>query len=413
MLAADQAAVSAARNDPLATRMAVIAFLANNITIGTIWGSFSVLLSSVETRLGVSRELSTLGVPAVSLVMATCAPFVGIIATRISLRLLMLLGAFLLASGFALLAATQSYTLYLIAYGLLLGPGMAIGVILSPTLVTRWFSAGRGRALGIVSAPVVVALVPLASSWTLQSFGITATYWALAALSAVALIANLFIVDKPPGGADPQTKTNGGSKSLARRMMSVPDLLRSPRFWALAIAAASSTTGSVILTAHMVPMVSTWGYSATLAAMLLSIQSLVGIAGTIFFGWVADRIGGVTTLAIIVFDAAVLWMLLLLHPPFAAMAVLIGLLGLHGAGVVPVLGLVLSHAFGRDNFSRAYGISNLLNLPFAVLCVPAVAIVFTRTGSYSDAILGQALFLLLGGMLALSARKTTSAIATA
>jgi len=47
--------------------MAVIAFLTNNITIGTLWGSFGVLLIAVEKHLGVGRELSTLGVPAVTM----------------------------------------------------------------------------------------------------------------------------------------------------------------------------------------------------------------------------------------------------------------------------------------------------------------------------------------------------------
>ena len=196
MLAASQEAEGAGTNHPLALRMAVIAFLTNNITIGTLWGSFSVLLSTVETRLGVGRELSTLGIPVVTLAMTACAPVVGVIAARYSLRLLMLVGAILSTAGFALLAATSSYPLYLLSYGLFLGPGMAIGVILPATLVTRWFIVGRGRALGIACTPFVVALIPLASSWTLHSFGLTATYWMLAALSAVAVIANLFIVDQ-------------------------------------------------------------------------------------------------------------------------------------------------------------------------------------------------------------------------
>ncbi len=120
-----------------------------------------------------------------------------------------------------------------------------------------------------------------------------------------------------------------------------------------------------------------------------------------------------TALAIIVFDSAVLWMLLLLQPPFAVMAVLVGLIGLHGAGVLPVLGLVLSEAFGRENFSRAYGINNLLNLPFAVICVPAAGFVYTKTGSYAGAIIGQTIFFLIALVLALSARRRRPALATA
>lgn len=141
-----------------------------------------------------------------------------------------------------------------------------------------------------------------------------------------------------------------------------------------------------------------------MAASLLSIQSLVGIVGTLLFGWVADRIGGVRAMALIVGDAAILWALLLLHPPFPVLMLLLGLIGLHGAGVLPVMGLVLSQAFGRENFSRAYGINNFVNLPFAVLCVPLAAIVYTRTGSYSGAIIGQVVFFVIALLLVLLIR---------
>lgn len=405
----------AGSNHPLAFRMAVIAFITNNITIGTLWGSFSVLLSSVEMRLGVGRELSTLAVPAMNLAMAIFAPIVGMIAPRFSLRILMLIGATLSTAGFALLAVSKSYPLYLAAYGLFLGPGMAIGVILPATLVTRWFTVNRGKALGIVCTPIVVALVPLTISWVLQSLGLTASYWILAALSAVAIVANLFVINSPPATETTAASTTASQdkQTAASGTISAGALLKSPRFWALSIAGIASTTSSIILTAHMVPMAGTWGYTATLAATLLSIQSLVGIVGTILFGWIADRIGGVMALALIVLDGAILWSLLLLHPPFAVTALLVGLIGLHGAGVLPVLGLVLSDAFGRENFSRAYGINNFVNLPFSVASVPLAAIVYTKTGSYSDAIIGQAIFFLVSLLLVLSVRPRKAALATA
>jgi len=81
----------------------------------------------------------------------------------------MLVGTMLSVAGFSVLALTASYPLYLIAFGLFLGPGMAVGVILPATLVTRWYVVNRGRALGIVCAPSVIVLVPLVSTWMLQS----------------------------------------------------------------------------------------------------------------------------------------------------------------------------------------------------------------------------------------------------
>ncbi len=391
------------KNHPLALRMAIIAFLTNNITIGALWGSFSVLLTAVEGRLGVNREMSSLSIPAVTLVMAMSAPFVGALAGRYSLKVLMIVGAILSALGFLLLAATASYPLYILAYAAFLGPGMAIGVILPATLVTQWFQVGRGRALGIVSTPVVIALVPLASTWTLETFGLASTYLLLALLSLIAAIANFFIRESPPEIITPRAEPDTNSISIA-------SLLRLPRFWALSIAAVASTTSSIVLSTNMVPMAASWGFSAPLAAILLSVQSLVGIVGTIFFGWVADRLGAVVALVIILINGAALWSLLLLHPPFVGLLVLVGLIGMHGAGVLPIFGLVLSQTFGRENFSRAYGVSNLLNLPFSVLCVPIAAIAYTRAGSYSAPIVGQVIFFAVAVVLALSARPSKGAM---
>jgi MFS family permease len=394
-------------NHPLALRMAVVAFVNQNITIACIWGSFSVLLGSVEARLGVGRELSTLAVPVVNLATAALAPVVGALAIKHSLRVIMLLGAALSVAGFAVLALTASYPLYLAAFGLLLGPGMAVGAVLPATLVTRWYKFNRGRALGIVCAPIVIALVPLVSNWILQSYGLTAAYATLAALSVVTLIANFFVIDRPPGSDNALLAADAsGARGLATEgAMTMAQLLRSPLFWALMLAFIASVTGSIVITSQMVPVARTWGMSATLAATLLSIQSLAGIGGTVLFGWVADRVGGALALAILVFNAAVLWMLLLFQPSFAAASVIVALIGVHGAGVIPVLSVALSETFGRETFSRAYGLVNLVNLPFAVVSVPAAAMVYARTGSYAGAIVGQAAFLALGSLLVLFARR--------
>ena len=403
MLYAEQG-ISNARNHPRAKRMAVIAFINYNLAIACMWGSFSVLLGPVEARLGVSRELSTVAAPALNLATALCAPLAGLLATRYSLRLIMLAGSLLTVAGYAVLAFSTNYPVYLLAFGLLLGPGMAVGVILPGTLVTRWFAVNRGKALGVVTTPAVIGVVPLIVTRMLQAHGLAATYMTLAALSALSVIANFFTMDRPPAtearqAIDPHDEHAPADTSV----MSMAQLLMSPRFWALFIVFAASSAGSITLGAHMVPMVRTWSMSATAGATLLSIFFFSAIPGTIIFGWIADRLGAVMALAILIFNAGALWFLLLFHLPFVVLAVIIGVIGADGAGVVPVFSLALSEAFGRESFSRAYGLANLLNLPFSVLCVPAAAMVYTRTGSYAGAITGMALFMGLTGFAALSA----------
>lgn len=397
----------AAGNPPRAGRMAAIAFLHYNLTLACTWGSFSVLLSAVETRLSVGRELSTLAIPLLNLATALLAAVVGGLASRFSLRLVMMVGAALNLAGFVLLALSQSYPLYLFAFGALIGPGMAIGVVMAPTLVTRWHQVNRGRTLGIVTTPVVVAIVPLVTTWMLQAHGVAATYGMLAALAAIPLIADAFIAEPPADAAAAPAAAHGhgaaGPAAAGADAGSMSQLLRAPRFWAFALAFMACAAGSIVLTAHMVPLARSWGYSATLAATLLSVQSFAGMAGTVAFGWVADRLGGARTFALLVFDIALLWLLLLLHLPFPLAVVLIAIIGVHGAGAVPVMSAALSEGFGAERFSRAYGLANLVNLPVSVACVPAAALVYARTGSYAGAIVAVSAFTMMACLLVLTA----------
>lgn len=367
-------------------RMAVIAFLHFNIGIGVIWGSFSVLLGAVEARLGIDREASTMGVPLITLISAISAPVLGIMLARHSLRLIAVAGSIFTAAGFVLLAAAPSYTAYLLAFALLLGPGQAVSAIVPATLVTRWFKTNRGRALGFVCSPVIVAIVPLISAGALQRFGLPATYLILAALAALTAITNLFIIDNPPPVAG---QTISAQETGEQGEISIRDIVPRASFWALLIAFIPLTMGAIALSAHMVPLAQSWGLSRTAAASLVSVQSIAGIAGTLLFGWLADRIGGARTVALMSFGSAVLWGFLLLSPTYGPAIILIALIGMHNAGLTPVTSHALSETFGANNFSRVFGVLHLLILPFSVVGAPVGAMIYARTGSYSVAIIGQ------------------------
>jgi MFS family permease len=403
MLRVESSNISGASNHPRANLMAVIAFLSFNMTVGCIYGSFSVLLTAVQSRLGVGPALSALGIPAVTLSTALCSPVVGWLATRYSLRLIMLAGSLLLVAGFLLLAFGGAFPLYILAYGVLLGPGVAVGIVLPGTLVTRWFAVNRGKALGFISTPVVVATVPMITSWTLQAHGLQAAYLVLAAMTALTVLGSLFVIDRPPGVA--AEAAVAGMPGSAVGGFSMAQLLRSTRFWGLSLAFIASSVSSIVLAVHIVPMAHTWGITPKLAASLLTIMAVIGIVGTNLFGWIADRLGAVLALVLIAFDGGMLWLLLLLHPSYPAAAVIIGLIGLHVAGGVPVFSTVLAEVFGKESFSRAYGLVHFMVMPFAVFFVPAAGLVYSRTDSYAGAIIAVAAFLLVTSLLAMSARR--------
>lgn len=401
----------AAANHPLAGRMAVLAFVAQNAGVGFMFGSFGLLLEPVEARLGIGRDTSSLGMALVMLGMALSAPLVGTLSARMSLRLLMMAGAAMSAAGYALLAMAGSVALYLAAYGLLIGPGLALLATVSPaTLVTRWFEQGRGRALGLVHMPLMVAATPLLCAAVLRTAGLTATYLMLAAGMALMLLPLLGVVDRPPHRAG----DDAAGPAIAGRAIDDPadePLLRQPAFWLLTLAAAAISTGGTLLVTHLAPMVAGWGESVAQGATLLSAMALAGIAGSLTFGWLADRLGGATAMAINCVDQAVLWGILLLRPPFPVMLIVVALIGMHGAAITAIFGLALSQRFGAANFGRAFGLSNLLTLPFLVAGVPIGAWFFVTTGSYAGALASQIGFYLVGAVAAFATARAQPAAA--
>ena len=418
VLHAQNTVAEGAPNHPQAVWMGLIAGISHNMVVGCMMGSFSVMLASVEQRMQITREMSTAAGPLVILGSALLASVVGELQTRYSLRLRMFVGASLSVLGYLGLAFTTSYPAYLGVYLLLFGPSMAIAGSVGPaTLVTRWFSRNRGLALGLVHLSIVVAIMPLLCNWVVEHYGAQATYLMLAVLVGVSLVpATLVIRDHPPARDDqPDLSVSQvlNPEVTAPDTLTVGQIVRRPAFWALAVATGLVISSIMVLTFNMVQLAESLGISRDHGAMLQAIMAFAGMAGSIIFGWVADKLGGARGLALLAFDSAVLFALLLLDLPFAALVVVIGLLGLHGAGMIPNLSRALAHSLGQGSFSRAFGLATACGVPFTVIAVMGTAAIYTRTGSYAPAIAALAVLLALAALAALTAQGSRRKVSPA
>ncbi len=384
----------------LSFRMALLGFISFNLTMASMWGSFGVLMTAIEAKMGVGRQVSSLGAPVVMIAVALLAPLAGAISGRISLRMLMMIGSLMGTAGFALLAVASNIEVLLLGYGLLIGPAVCLcGAVLPPTLVTRWFTSGRGRALGFVHLPIALVPAPLVCAFVLHRYGLSAVYIMMSAVMVLNLVAQAFVQDYPPHtdgavveGARTEPTTLGPATS---------EILWQKRFWPMTIANASNIAGSVMLSAHLVPMAIGWGVDATKAASLLTLMSFAGLAGPLIFGWLADRYGGRVMQFVMCVNSAVLWGILLTQPPLPILAAVIALFGAHSAGAVPTYGVALSGEFGATSFARAFGLGNMVSLPLTVLAVPLAASVYVRSGSYGEALAMQSAFFLVAALLVL------------
>ena len=391
-----------APNHPLARRMGLIAWLSHNVIIGSVFGTPGILLRPMQERMGVSPELAALGVPLVILGSAVLASVAGVLAARFSLRSLMAGSAIASALAWLLLAFTTSFAAYIVAYGLLLGPAMSLaGAVLPPTLVTRWFNRNRGLAIGVVHLPVIVTILPVFGNWVIEHYSVETLFLGLAALSAFVLLpASLLVIDHPPGETAKEAVQIGEAAAPAGGL-SVPQLLKSPYFWSLALAVSAMNTSVTLLGVHLVAMAESWGFTRDNGALMASTMSFCGMAGSILFGMIADRLGGARTVALVVFDGMVLWLLFLLGLPFPLLLVVIGVMGMHGSAGIPAASKAYAEALGAASFSRAYGLSATMTLPLTVLCIIGTGTVYRLNGNYTVTILVMAAYCAIGVPLAL------------
>jgi hypothetical protein len=109
-------------------------------------------------------------------------------------------------------------------------------------------------------------------------------------------------------------------------------------------------------------------------------------------------------LVILCINNAIFWAVLALQPPYAVIVVVVTLMGLHTAAIVAVISLAFSQRFGHANFGRVFGLSNLVHLPLMLSSVPAAGYVYVRTGSYTWAMVGIVVVMLLGAVCAFNGR---------
>ena len=280
---------------------------------------------------------------------------------------------------------------------------MSISGSIGPaTLVTRWFTRNRGLALGVVHVNLLAAALPLGASIVLKQYGANTVYVVLALLVGLLLVpAALAARDYPPG-ADGDA---GASNQAAAGGLTIGQIVRRADFWCIAVAASSIITVVMVLTFGMVTMIEGMGYSRETGALFQTIMALVGMAGSVLFGWVADKLGGFKGLATVAVGFAILLALLLLQLPYWALVVVIALLGLHGAGMVPNASRALAAKLGPESFSRAFGLSSFLSVVFTAAGLFGMNLSHKLLGNYSGSIIALIVLMLVAAPMALAGSR--------
>ena len=261
-----------------------------------------VMMNPLHHEFGWSHGVVGLAMSVNMTLFGVTAPFAAALMDRFGVRPVLSAALTFIAAGSALsVFMTASWQLVLL-WGVLVGVGTgAISMGFVATVATRWFEARRGLVTGVLTAASatgqliflpIVAQITTRHGWRWASLLVAAA--ALAVVPLVAAFMRNHPQDKglaPYGATVAAAPTPVPASSFRAAFDGLLLGARVPAFWLLAasFAICGMTTNGLIGT-HFIPAANDHGMPTTVAAGLLATIGVLDVAGTVFSGWLTDRV---------------------------------------------------------------------------------------------------------------------------
>jgi MFS family permease len=388
------------------------------LTSAGVRSSPSVLIHPLEAEFGWSRIMIASAVSMNLLLFGIAAPISGWLLDRYGPRKVMLGSLALLILGVSGTMAMNQFWQFFLVWGVIVGLGAGgVGSVLTATIGNRWFVARRGLALGILGSasstgqiiflPLFMAMITYAG-WRLGSMTLI-----VVAIILLPLI-YFFMRDDPSevglepyGAGDSKAVSSGGAASLrgmpAKNATITPrEVITSSTFWLLcgSFFVCGGTANGLIGT-HLIPHEIEIGIPQIAAASLLGIMGGLNMVGTIFSGWMIDRVKPHRWLALVYALRGCSLLILPFVNSFSGLVVFAIIYGLDWFATVPPSMAITADTFGRQNVGKVYGWIFMSHQIGAAIMASAAGALRTWMGDYQFAFLSGGLIAMIAAGLAL------------
>jgi MFS family permease len=373
-----------------------------------------VLIDPLREEFGWPRGTIASAVSVNLLLYGLTSPFAAALMDRFGMRKVV-------SGALALVAAGSGLTIFMTApwqliacWGVLIGLGTgSMAMAFVATVTSRWFVHRRGVVTGVLTAAgaagQLVFLPVLAHLTHMYGWRSAAVTVCLTALAVVPLVV-LFLRDHPSDvgllayGATEEIPRADGRGAARRALGSLAMASRTRVFWLLAggFAICGISTNGLVGT-HFIPAAHDHGMPETTAASLLALVGIFDVVGTIFSGWLTDRVDSRVLLGVYYALRGV--SLLVLPSLFArtahpSMLVFIIFYGLDWVATVPPTVALCRQNFGMSG-PIVFGWVFASHQVGAAIAAVAAGIIRDQLGDYAAAWYGAGALCLVAAVLSM------------
>ncbi|WP_421994062.1 MFS transporter [Reyranella sp.] len=361
--------------------------LAASVALSTVGGvgmwCLAVALPAVQADLGISRADISFAYSVNMVGFFAGGVLVGRLVDRRGIVVAAIASAFGLAAGFALAPLTSSLVLFAVAQLLI---GFSAAATFAPLVadVSHWFARRRGVAVAIAASGnyIAGALWPPVVEALIHDHGWRSTYWLIAAICLVTMIPLALTLRRRPPDHEETALVSVARRSQAALGLS-PNALQA----LLAVAGISCCVAMSMPQVHIVAYCADLGYGVARGAEMLSLMLGFGIVSRVATGWIADRVGGVTTLLLGSTLQGVALVVYLIADGLTSLYLASILFGLFQGGIVPSYAIIVREYFPPREAATRVGLTVSTTVLGMALGGWMGGVMFDWTGSYRAAFL--------------------------
>jgi len=334
---------------------------------------------------------------------------------KVGPRLTASLGGLLVGAGLVLISTTQSYLVWVLGFGVLVGVGLGFGYSSATPPALKWFPPSKtGLIAGLVVAGFGLAPVYLAptSEYLLGHYGLLKSMriYGIAFTAIVCLLAQFLV--NPPSGFVPVSGASSSAPKPAPPSQSPSQIVTAPTFWVLwIIYFIGSGAGLMVISSVSGMAKKTMGSAAFVAVALMAVGNA---AGRICAGLASDKIGRRATLMLVLLIQAALMLAAIPitgseHGGKFLIVLLATLIGFNYGANLSLFPSYTKDLWGSKTFGMNYGILFTAWGMGGFVLSRVQQMLFAGSGNFNSSFMTAAVLLLLGGALTLLLKPGASA----
>lgn len=392
-----------------------LAGLGINLALGVLY-TWSLFKGAIEKDFGWKGSQLNDPYALCCLVFAFTMILAGRCQDKLGPRLTATIGGLLVGAGMVLISTTNSYTVWVLGFGVLVGAGIGFGYSSATPPALKWFPPSKtGLIAGLVVAGFGLAPVYLAptSDFLLRNFGLLKAMLIFGIAFAVIVCGLAQLLLNPPVGySSASAATTEGSKVAETPNLSPGEILRTPSFWLLwVLYFIGAGAGLMVISSISGMAKKTMGDSAFIAVAVMAVGNA---AGRIAAGQLSDKIGRQWTLMLVLLIQAVLMFLAIpvttsLHGAQFVIVLVATLIGFNYGANLSLFPSFTKDLWGLKNFGVNYGCLFTAWGVGGFVLSRLQQMLKAASGSFTSSFVAAGILLLIGAGLTLLLKSPRSA----